>query len=115
MARTTLTKTEAKKNGYGSTLVALTMAAADTTNQNDFVAEGDDLIVIHNTGGSPYTVTINSVADPFGRTQDVNAVSVPAGEYRIFGPLKTLGWMQSTGKIHLEASNAAVKFGIIKL
>jgi len=118
MARTALVKTAAL-GAYGDYSVAnaadLTMAAADTANQNYFVAAGNDLVVAHNGGAGALTITINSVADEYGRTGDVTAYSLGAGEYAIFGPFKIAGWQQSTGRIHLEASGADVKFGVVAL
>ena len=114
MAATTLTKTVAPGK-WSLTGQAVTMEAADTANDNDFAQDRDVLIVAHNTGGSAYTVTITSVADPkYGRTGDVNAQSLAAGEIRIFR-LTGLGWADSNGKINLSASNVAVKFGVIVL
>ena len=94
----------------------LTMVAADTSNLNQFLAGDNDLIVIHNTGASAYTVTVTSAPDPiFGRTKDITTYSFAAGEYGVIGPLKQAGWMQSDGYVYLQASNVAVKFGIVKL
>lgn len=117
MARTDLTKTTAL-GAYGTYAVNaadLTMAAADVVNKNQFVASGNDLIVAHNTGASAYTVTISSAPDPYGRSGDIAAYSIGAGEYAVFGPMKLPGWMQTDGKVYLEASNAAVKFGVVAL
>jgi len=91
------------------------MTACDTANGNQFIAQGKDLVIIHNTGGSPYTVTINSIGDPYGRLGDLTTISVPAGEYRIFGPVELTGWRQADGFVYLTASNVAVKFGIVTL
>lgn len=117
MARTNLTKTTAL-GAYGSYAVNaadLTMAAADVANKNQFTATGKDLIVAHNTGASAYTVTISSAPDPYGRSGDITAYSLGAGEYAVFGPMELTGWMQTDGKIYLEAENAAVKFGVVAL
>ena len=118
MARTTLTKTTAL-GPYGDYSAAnaadLAMAAADTTNYNQFVASSRDLVIAHNTGGSAYTVTITSSDDPYGRTGDVAAYSLGAGEYAVFGPFKRPGWVQADGYVYLQASNAAVKFGVVAL
>lgn len=114
MPRTTLTTTTApgSTNYTGATL---TMTAADTGNMNQFVASGKDLLVAHNTGASTYTITVTSVADPYGRTTDIAAVNIVAGAYMVFGPLELTGWMQTDGKIYLQSNNAAVKFGIVRL
>ena len=114
MPRTLLTKTSAP-GGYAAAGVSLTMAAADVGNLNAFQAAGTDLIVAQNTGGVGYTVTVTSAPDPFGRTKDIATEAIAAGEIRIFGPFPQSGWMQTDGRVYLQASNAAVKFGIIQL
>jgi len=115
MARTELTKT-VTPGGYSGTGNKLTMAAADTSNNNYFSANGNDLVAAHNTSvDTNYTVTITSVDDRFGRTEDISTYSVPHGEIHILGPFPTHGWQQSDGSIYLQASNSAVKFGIINL
>lgn len=117
MARATLTKTT-PVGSYGSYAVNaadLTMAAANVSDKNQFVASGNDLVIAHNTGASEHTITITSIADPFGRTGDITAYALGAGEYAIFGPFKTTGWMQADGKVYLEANHAEVKFGVATL
>ena len=118
MARETLTKTTAL-GSYGDYSVGnaadVTMTAANVADKNQFTATGDDLIVVHNTGGAPYTFTVTSSADPYGRTKDISAYSIGAGEYAVFGPLELTGWVQSDGKVYCEANNALVKIGVIKL
>lgn len=118
MARTNLTKTVAL-GGYGNYGTAgiadLTMVTADISNLNQFTANGNDLVIAHNTGASPYTVTITSSPDPFGRTKDIAAYQLDADDYAIFGPFALAGWVQTDGKIYLQANNAAVKFGVVQL
>lgn len=114
MPRTVLTKTAATgSTNYAG--VVLTMTAADISNLNEFAASGKDLIVAHNTGGSSYTITVTSAADPYGRTRDISAVSIATGAYMVFGPLELTGWQQTDGRIYLQANNAAVKFGVVSL
>jgi hypothetical protein len=117
MPRTNLTKTVAQGayGAYGADAADLTMAAADVANMNQFTAQGNDLVVAHNTGASPYTVTITSSPDPYGRTKDITTYSLAAGEYAVFGPFGMTGWVQSDGKVYLQASNASVKLGVVAL
>lgn len=91
------------------------LTAADTGNKNQFTASGNDLILAFNSGATPYTVTVTSVADPCNRTQDISAYSLGASELMVIGPMKLAGWCQTDGKIYLEANNAAVKFAILAL
>lgn len=114
MTRATLTKSTAGGN-WNHAGVTLTMTAADASNFNQFVANGNDLVVAHNTGAGGHTVTITSVADTYGRTKDITTEAITAGAYKIYGPLKTDGWMQTDGKIYLAASSSEVKFGVVTL
>lgn len=119
MARTTLTKTTVL-GAYGDYSVAnaadITMTAADVANGNQFVCGDRDLLVVHNTGGSAYTVTVDSVADPhYGREGDITTYSVGAGEYAAFGPFKAPGWRQSDGYVYVDGSNALLYFGVLAL
>ena len=114
MAKTTLTKTNANGN-FAAAFKVLTMTAADTSNQNDFACSGDDLIVAWNSGASQHTITLTSVTYPPGRSGTITAETIEAGVIKIFGPMKAEGWMQSDGKIYIEANHVEVKFGIIKL
>lgn len=114
MARTVLAK-QVATGPYGAAGLNLTLAAADTVNKQSCVANGNDLIIAQNTGVSPYTVTITSSADQYGRTKDIAIESLAASEIHVFGPFSILGWQQTDGSLYFEASNAAVKFSVIKL
>lgn len=89
------------------------MTAADTTNKEQFVLTGKELIIVHNTGAGARTYTVTSVADPFGRTGDIAAQSIAAGAIHVVQP-GIAGWQQASGGyLFLEASHAEVKFGIV--
>jgi hypothetical protein len=113
--RATLTKSTAP-GGIATAGVTVTMTAANATNKEQFVSTGKELVLAWNTDAvNPYTVTINSQACEHGRTGDITAVSLAAGVWRVFGPFPVHGWRASTGYVTLEASNAAIKFGVITL
>jgi hypothetical protein len=60
---------------------AVTFVAADAVNGMTFVNDGNTELLVNNGGGSPCTVTVHSVADPFGRTGDLTpAVAAAALE-----------------------------------
>jgi len=119
MARTTLTKTTALgaySASYATANAAdATFTAADASNGNQFVAGNNDLVVVRNSGASPYTLTISSVVDPYARTGDITTYSIGAGEYAVFGPFRNVGWMQSDGYVYLTGSNASLLIGVIAL
>lgn len=92
----------------------LNQLVADPVNKEQFAPSGDDLVIAHNTGASPYTITFTSAADEFKRTGDVSAYSLGVGELAFFR-FKKPGWLQTDGNIYIEASNAAVKWSVIQL
>jgi hypothetical protein len=89
--------------------------AADTTNKEEFVMSGNDVLLVWNTGASAYTFTLNSVADDLKRVGDISAYSLGAGEIAAFKFTNKKGWMQSDGRCRLEANNTAIKFAVLKL
>lgn len=115
MARTVLTTTSVP-SPYAGAGVAITMTAADTSNQNSFPLTGREIVIAHNTGATPRTVTITSVDDRYGRSEHIAAESIAAGAIRVYGSgLALEGWQQTDGSLYLEANHAEVKFGILRL
>lgn len=119
MGRTTLTRTTPL--GPYPTLqpaadaLDVILAAADTTNNNQILLDGPMIIIAHNSGVSARTLTITSTVDPQNRTGDVSAYSIGAGEVAAFKIDQTAGWKQTDGYLYLQANNAEVKIGAIRL
>jgi hypothetical protein len=114
MAKQTLTKS-ANPGIYSNVLKALTMTASQgvTDDDSQFAATGKEYVVAHNTDGAvARTVTIKSVADPFGRSRDVTK-SLAVDEIAFFGPIPKIGYMQADGNIYLHSDDVAVKFGVL--
>lgn len=114
MARTDLTPINAP-GCYGVNPAALTWTAADVANKNQVTLTGREIVLAHNSGAVAHTITITSVQDPYKRTGDVSAHQVPAGGYRVFGPVALDGWMQADGRLYLEADHAEILFAILRL
>lgn len=120
MARSTLVKTTASGNfptlQPAANSLDITMAATVVADKTQFVASGKDMVIIQNTGASPHTFTITSVAAGLNkRTGDITSYSLGAGELASFGPVEREGWMQSDGNVYLEADHIEIKFGVITL
>jgi len=118
MARQSLTKSTATATGFPTAGVELTMTAENVTDHSAFTNTGKELVVVHNTHGSTtYTFTVTGVADQHGRTGNITTENVTAGQIKIVGPFSAQlpGWQQTDKTIQLDASNAAVKFGVITL
>jgi len=88
--------------------------AADPTNKNQFAPSGDDLVLVWNQDVGAQTVTLTSVADDLNRTGDISAYSVGVDEIAMIR-VKSKGFLQTDGKIYLEASAATVFFAVIPL
>ncbi len=120
MGRTTLTRTT-PLGPYPSLQPAadaldVVMTAADVSNGNQFVLDGPVILIAQNTdGASARTITLTSIADQQNRTGDVTNYSIGIGEVEAFKIDQNAGWKQTDGMFYLSASNAAVKFGIIRL
>jgi len=116
--RTDLTVTTAP-GGFPTSGTLLTMSGADTASLNSasLSGNGKEILVAHNTDGAvTYAVTITSIADPeTGRTGDINSETLTFGQIKMYGPLTLRGWRQTSGKLHFEANNIAIQFGIIRL
>lgn len=114
MPRQTLAKTAAP-GPFPTAGVAVTMTAADIANFEQFTWTGRELIIIQNSHATTaYTWTLTSVSY-LGRTGNITTESLAAGEIRVIGPLSDLGWRQTDGYIYLQASNVAIKFGVITI
>lgn len=94
----------------------ITWTAADSSNGNAVTLTGNEVVLAWNTHASTaYTVTVSTVADELGRTGDITAYSLAAGDIAWVGPIPSRGFAQTDGKLYLSANNAAVKFAVIKL
>lgn len=95
----------------------LVTTAADVSNKNQ-VAYGNAsrllIIAINTHTATSYTVSITSAPDAFGRLGDIATYQLEAGNAMIM-ILNRDGWRQSDGQLYLEANNASVVFGAVRL
>lgn len=97
---------------YSTTgLNPLVFTAADVANGNHLDTSKNITLLAWNTHASTsYTVTVTSSATAgSGRTGDVSAVTVVAGDIALFR-FQADGWTDSNDQYVLSASNAAVEF-----
>jgi len=100
---------------WSTTGLAVTMTVADVGAGNETAAVNDVLLIARNSHATnPFTVTITSAADQYGRLGNVAAQSLVAGEIRIFR-LTMHGWADVNGKYLFSANNAAILFGVVQL
>lgn len=113
MARTALTPVEVPKTHPGGS-VAFTWEAADVANKNEFPFTGREVLLIKSADAGVQDVIITSVADSFGREQDLT-VSVAAAAEHAVALLDRSGWMQSDGTLYLECAVATLSFAVLRL
>ena len=88
------------------------MTAEDTSNHTAVAMTDKTVVLIYNSGATTHTYTVTSIADALhGRTGDISAVNILAGEIKAIGPLGLDGWRQTDGNLYLTANHAEVKFG----
>ncbi len=115
MARTQLVKTTAP-GPYTADGVAITWTAAVVADKEEFVMEGNDLLLVRNEDVGAHTFTITSAEDRMGRFGHVTGQSLAAGAWAVLGPFKKLtGWQQSTGVLYIEADDVNIEWAVIKL
>lgn len=87
----------------------LTETAGDATNGHYTpIVDGKTYVQFHNTGAGARTATITSARDEFGRTGDITAYSLGAGEIsKPFGPFYKAGWANVGPDVTLANPSAA--------
>lgn len=90
---------------------------AGVTGGDTVTLTGREIILAWNSGASPYTVGFTSQVDEKGRTGDITAYSLAAGEFMCFtgGLTNSPGWKPSSQLITITPSNVAVKWAVLKL
>jgi hypothetical protein len=117
MSQTALPVTPLKDNNYAPVLAAdlkVVLTVADNVNGNSFPLTGREILIISNPDVSAHTVTIASVADSLGRTGDITAYNIPAGEIHAIACSTLAGW-QNGGNLIVTGNSALLKFGILKV
>ncbi len=118
MARVNHTATQLVVTGYPTLPLTanaadIPFAAADATNFEEVDWAANLIIIARNTGAGARTVTVTSATDSHGRSGDITAYSMDAGEVAVLGPFPSNGWRQSNGKLYHAASHAEVLFAYV--
>jgi len=95
-----------------------TFAAGTLTDGDTFVCTGREILLVTNTEvADAKTITITSVDDEKGRSEDITTYSLAAGDFAVFGVGLTndIGWKSSAGTIRITVSAASVKVAVLRL
>jgi hypothetical protein len=94
----------------------MSFIAADVGNGNQFVATGNDILLIWNSDGAiTYTVSILSAPDQYGRKADITNYSLAAGEHDNILITNASLFKQADGNVYVNGSNVAVKFYVLNI
>ena len=99
----------------GSRVLAFQAVDTGLGNYTPLIENKTSILVKNGHATDAKTVTITSVADALGRTGDVPAYSLAAGEIARFGPFKAVGWSHGTGTtggIWIDGSSADIKVAV---
>lgn len=91
----------------------------DTTNQHFFNNSGSEFLVVRNSGGAEYDVTIITGATVDGQAVADRVVSVPAGDHVLIGPFPETVYDQPSGteagKCQVDVENVALMLQCIRM
>jgi hypothetical protein len=87
-----------------------------TVGGEKFVCTGREILLMRNDAGSN-TVTISSVDDPKGRSENLAAYAITGSEIAAWcgGLTNAKGWKQTNGTIIATASSTDVSFAVLRL
>jgi hypothetical protein len=117
MAQTALTPVYLKLNNYAVVAgdLAIVPVAMDASNGNSFQASGSEILFFQNSDSSPHTITITSVADPYGRTDaSLTAYSIASSGFAFIEMKQLQGWLETGALVYLATSSALVKVAVLR-
>lgn len=95
-----------------------TFDAGDVGNGNSFVCTGREVLLVQNThADTAKYVTVSSVDDEKGRSEDITTYSLAAGDFVVFGIglTNSKGWKDSAGLIILAPESTDIEFAVLRL
>lgn len=119
MARTSFTVITAP-GAYAGALSTLpftkVFTATCTSTGMQFVLTGAEVIIARHpaTASSTHHMVLTSVDDPYGRSESITE-GLSSGQFKLIGPMKKSGWMQTDGKMYLHSNSTKVQAVIIKV
>ena len=101
----------------GAGTADFTFAAGTITDGDTFVCTGREVLLVNNTNVGAQTITITSVDDEKGRSEDITAYSMAANDFAVFGIglTNSKGWKSSAGTVRITVSSADVKVAVLRL
>lgn len=113
MPRTDVARVAIPAPNVASPYATVAWIAGDAGNGNKVRLTGNEVLMVYNSGAGARTLTITSAPDPFGRTQDITALSFAPGQIRTFAKFKTTGWQQTDGYLYFTPEHAEVKYIVL--
>ncbi len=111
--RGTITALTAPTN-YATSASSITWTTGDPTNGHKVVLTGREVVVAINNGSLTQGVTVQSVADKYGREGDSDYIILGSSQVIFFQMFPTHGWIQSDGYLYIDVSSATIGVAVIK-
>jgi hypothetical protein len=121
MSRTNIaTQTPVGPYPAGGSVAALALdlawTGADTSNHNEFLFSGKEVLLVWNTDTASHNLTLTSAPDEHGRSGDVTSYAVAAGVVSAFNfRAGSAGWLESDGHVYMQGDSALLKFAILTI
>lgn len=94
----------------------LVWTAADTSNDNEALLSGKEVLLVWNTDTASHNLTITSAPDEHGRSSNIASYAVGAGVISAFSFRGgNAGWLQSDGHAYFQGDSAMLKFAILTI
>lgn len=92
-------------------------AAGTITDGDVFTCTGRELLIVKNDNVAAKYITITSVDNDKGRSEDITQYSIGASEFAVFGIGLTQkrGWMNSSKQVRITVEHADVKVAVLRL
>lgn len=96
--------------------LTVTLTACDNVNGNQYTFTGREVLVMQNTDTSAHTISVNTIADPYGGTNTtLTSYSLPATSVSMIQMKYSQGWLQTGGVIQIAAcSSNLIKLAVVQ-
>lgn len=98
-------------------LDSLTFSAASGSG-DVFTHTGREILLVRNNSGTDQTVTVTSVEDDLGRTEDISSETVSGdnqGTVKAIELTQREGWTDTNGEVSVSASTTDIEYAVIQL
>jgi len=99
--------------GANGSMAELTLSATTLTG-DDFLNDGQTVLILESSAAGPETVTITGVAaQDSGRTESL-VVNIDNGDRAFVGPFKPRNWNNGLGRIDIVSTDVLITAAVVR-